>query len=95
MAYDQLDVLMDDVDRIEVISGPGATLWGSNAMNGVINIITRRAEDTQGNLLRATVGDQDTALALRYGRAFEGGAIRAYAKAFDRGPSETRRRERG
>jgi iron complex outermembrane receptor protein len=41
VAYDAQDVLMDDIDRIEVISGPGATLWGSNAMNGVINIITR------------------------------------------------------
>jgi iron complex outermembrane receptor protein len=88
VAYDQLDVFMDDVDRIEVISGPGATLWGSNAMNGVINIITRRAEDTQGSLLRATLGDQESGLALRHGHAFEGGAIRAYAKAFDRGPSE-------
>jgi iron complex outermembrane receptor protein len=88
VAYDQLDVFMDDVDRIEVISGPGATLWGSNAMNGVINIITRRAEDTQGNLLRATLGDQETAIAMRHGRSFDNGAIRAYAKAFDRGPSE-------
>ena len=88
VAYDQIDVFMDDVERIEVISGPGATLWGSNAMNGVINIITRRAADTQGNLLRATAGDQEMGLALRHGRGFAGGAIRAYAKAFDRGPSE-------
>ena len=43
VAYDMLDVVMDDIDRIECISGPGATLWGANAMNGVINIITRKA----------------------------------------------------
>ena len=43
IAYDMQDVLMDDIDRIEVISGPGATLWGANAMNGVINIITRNS----------------------------------------------------
>jgi iron complex outermembrane receptor protein len=88
VSYDALDLLMDDVDRIEVISGPGATLWGSNAMNGVINIITRRAEDTQGNLLHVTMGEQEAALAVRHGGTFGGGAFRAYAKAFDRGPSE-------
>ena len=46
--YDAQDIMMEDVERIEVISGPGATLWGANAMNGVINIITRPAADTQG-----------------------------------------------
>lgn len=88
VTYDSLDVFMDDIDRIEVISGPGATLWGSNAMNGVINIITRRAGETTGTALRGTVGDQETALAGRYGHDFDGGAFRVYAKAFDRGPSE-------
>ena len=48
VAYDAQDVFMDDVDRIEVISGPGATLWGANAMNGVINIITRSAQRNAG-----------------------------------------------
>src|SRR3954463_98842 len=70
VAYEALDVFMDDIDRIEVISGPGATLWGANAMNGVINIITRRAGESTGTLLRATAGNQETALAGRYGRAF-------------------------
>jgi iron complex outermembrane receptor protein len=46
--WDLPDVLPDDIDRIEVISGPGATLWGANAVNGVINIITRRASETKG-----------------------------------------------
>ncbi len=49
VSYDMQDVLMDDVERIEVISGPGATLWGANAMNGVINIITRRARGLAGD----------------------------------------------
>src|SRR3954463_7981715 len=61
VAYDAQDVVMDDIERIEVISGPGATLWGANAMNGVINIITRSARETQGTLLRASAGDQESA----------------------------------
>ena len=89
VAYDAQDVVMDDIDRIEVISGPGATLWGANAMNGVINIITRRAQDTTGGLVRATGGDQENAISARYGADFgDGDAFRVYAKAFDRGPSE-------
>src|SRR3954466_6519377 len=89
VSYDQQDVFMDDIDRIEVISGPGATLWGANAMNGVINIITRRAQETTGGLVRATGGDQESAITARYGGTFgDGDAFRVYAKAFDRGPSE-------
>ncbi|MGE0704287.1 MAG: TonB-dependent receptor plug domain-containing protein, partial [Vicinamibacterales bacterium] len=49
--WDMQDVLLEDVDRIEVISGPGATLWGTNAVNGVINVVTRSAAETQGLLL--------------------------------------------
>ena len=45
------DVVLEDVDRIEVIRGPGATLWGANAVNGVINITTRSAKETQGTLI--------------------------------------------
>ena len=89
VSYDAQDVLMDDVERIEVISGPGATLWGANAMNGVINIITRSARETQGVLLRASGGEQDAALSARYGGEFGGdNAFRVYAKGFDRGPSD-------
>jgi iron complex outermembrane receptor protein len=89
IAYDMQDVLMDDIDRIEVISGPGATLWGANAMNGVINIITRGARDTQGLLARADAGDGEQALGLRYGGALgSDGAFRVYAKAFERGETE-------
>src|SRR5690242_6653581 len=89
VAYDAQDVFMDDIDRIEVISGPGATLWGANAMNGVINIITRSARDTEGALLRAHAGHQESGASGRYGAAFgDDNAFRVYAKAFDRGPSE-------
>lgn len=88
VAYDAQDVLMDDIDRIEVISGPGATLWGANAMNGVINIITRSAHETRGALVRIDAGPQETAASARYGASFgEDNAFRAYAKGFDRAPS--------
>jgi iron complex outermembrane receptor protein len=86
--YDMQDVLMDDIDRIEVISGPGATLWGANAMNGVINVITRQASETQGALLRLDGGSEEQAAALRYGGGLGAGAFRVYAKWFDRGVSE-------
>ncbi len=80
---------MDDVDRIEVISGPGATLWGANAMNGVINIITRRAGETQGTYCCERRGHGGaTRSSARYGQAFDGGAFRVYAKWFDRGATE-------
>lgn len=60
--------LMEDIDRIEVVRGPGATLWGANAVNGVINIITRAAKDTQGTLLTLGGGTEDRAFAsVRYG----------------------------
>jgi iron complex outermembrane receptor protein len=89
VSYDMLDVVMDDIDRIEVISGPGATLWGANAMNGVINIITRNATDTQGALIRLDAGPEEQAAALRYGGAMgDDAAFRVYVKGFDRGASD-------
>jgi iron complex outermembrane receptor protein len=65
--WDMQDVLPADIERIEVISGPGATLWGANAVNGVINIITRKAKDTQGGLLDISAGNLEQSVALRYG----------------------------
>ncbi|HEX5046464.1 MAG TPA: TonB-dependent receptor [Gammaproteobacteria bacterium] len=89
VSYDAQDVLMEDIDRIEVLSGPGATLWGANAMNGVINIITRAARDTEGASLHAYGGHQESGASGRYGAAFgDDNAYRVYAKAFDRGPTE-------
>lgn len=54
--WETLDLLLDDVERIEVIRGPGATLWGANAVNGIVNIITRSAAETQGMWVRAGWG---------------------------------------
>ena len=89
VAYDMLDVVMDDIDRIEVISGPGATLWGANAMNGVINIITRKSSETLGTLVRLDGGPEEQAAALRYGGHMgEEATFRVYAKWFDRGSAE-------
>jgi iron complex outermembrane receptor protein len=78
--WDQQDVLLQDVDRIEVISGPGAALWGANAVNGVINVITRAAGDTGGLLLVGGAGDQERGGSLRYGGKAGSGAWRVYAK---------------
>jgi iron complex outermembrane receptor protein len=88
--WDAQDVLLEDVERIEVISGPGATLWGANAVNGVINVITRRAGDTQGGLAAAGAGNVERSGAVRYGAPLAGGHYRAYAKAFDRDSNELR-----
>jgi iron complex outermembrane receptor protein len=79
--WDSHDLVMSDVERIEVISGPGATIWGANAVNGVINIITRSARDTQGALLVARAGQPGHSGTLRYGGQLASGAwYRAYAK---------------
>src|SRR5205814_4734169 len=67
--WDAQDVLLEDVERIEVISGPGATLWGANAVNGVINVITRRAPDTQGAFAYGRAGDLERGYGARYGGA--------------------------
>jgi iron complex outermembrane receptor protein len=78
--WDQQNVMLEDVERIEVISGPGATLWGANAVNGVINVITRSAQDTRGALAVASGGNRGSQGALRFGGEFAGGSLRAYAK---------------
>src|SRR6266850_238157 len=57
--WEAQDTLVDDIERIEVIRGPGATLWGANAVNGVVNIITRSARQTQGSLAKIGGGDED------------------------------------
>jgi iron complex outermembrane recepter protein len=78
--WDAQDVMLEDIDRIEVVSGPGGTLWGSNAVNGVINIITKKAGDTQGTLASAGGGRRGADGDLRYGGEFaDGGSYRVYA----------------
>jgi iron complex outermembrane recepter protein len=85
--WDAQDYLMADIDRIEVISGPGGALWGANAVNGVINIITKKAKDTQGLYAQAGGGSRPQDFAdVRYGGAFDPNTqFRVYGKYFDRG----------
>ncbi|WP_236632067.1 TonB-dependent receptor plug domain-containing protein [Endozoicomonas montiporae] len=84
--WDVQDTLMEDIDRIEVIRGPGAALWGANAVNGVINVITKKAADTQGNLVSLGAGNEEKAFgAYRHGGEFgETGYYKVYFKAFER-----------
>src|SRR6185503_11456156 len=66
--WDIQDVVLEDIDRIEVIRGPGGTLWGANAVNGVINIITKKASETQGALLSVGAGTEEIGFGTaRYG----------------------------
>jgi iron complex outermembrane receptor protein len=84
------DTMMEDIDRIEVICGPGGTIWGPNAVNGVINIITKNSKDTNGMLATAGGGNEEQGFAgFRYG----GGNgrnlnYRVYGKGFTRGPED-------
>ena len=85
--WNTLDYTLEDIDRIEVIRGPGATLWGANAVNGVINIVTRHSRDTQGTVLSFGTGNEDPALAdFRYGGAAAGATYRVYGKFARRSP---------
>ena len=84
--WDIQDTLLEDVARIEVIRGPGAALWGANAVNGVINIITKKTENTLGFLSTVTAGSEERlAGSLRYGGALgDMGSYRIYGKYLDR-----------
>lgn len=82
--WDMQEVLPEDVDRIEVISGPGATLWGANAVNGVINIITRKADATQGGFASVQAGGDQRNAGLRYGgKAGEALSYRLYVRGYE------------
>jgi iron complex outermembrane receptor protein len=86
--WDMVDVPLQDIDRIEVIRGPGGTMWGANAVNGVINIITKRAEGTQGGLIAAGGGSTDHADTLaQYGGEIGSGSYRVFGRFFDIGNS--------
>jgi iron complex outermembrane receptor protein len=82
--WDAQELMLEDVERIEVISGPGGTLWGVNAVNGVINIITRPAQDTAGSLAVLRAGTRGREGAFRQGGASEGVAWRVYGKYGER-----------
>ena len=88
--WDAQDVMLEDVERIEVISGPGGTLWGANAVNGVINVITKSAAQTQGGLASLQAGTGDQSGAIRYGGRFgERGSFRVYGMGLGRGDTYT------
>ncbi|HEY8101346.1 MAG TPA: TonB-dependent receptor [Burkholderiaceae bacterium] len=88
--WDAQDVMLEDVERIEVISGPGGTLWGANAVNGVINIITRSAADTQGGLVSAGASHHEKNGAIRYGGKLENDFnYRVYGKYADNDDTKT------
>jgi len=80
------DTMLEDIARIEVIRGPGASLWGANAVNGIINIITKKAKETQGGLISGGVGTEERGFAsTRYGwRTSDTSHLRLYAKYYDR-----------
>lgn len=84
--WDVQDYLLEDIDQVEVISGPGGTLWGANAVNGVINITTKSAKDTQGLFVEAGGGAElQDFMGVRYGGRFAPGVyFRVYGKYFDR-----------
>lgn len=80
-----LDV--EEIERIEVIRGPGAALWGQNAVNGVVNIVTKSAAETLGPKARALVGDEERQFHLRHGAAWgEQSFVRAWVLGLDRDP---------
>ena len=87
--WDEQNAIIEDLDRIEVISGPGGTLWGSNAVNGVINVVSRNAHETTGFLATGGASDASQTLGLRYGSRFGGsGAFRVYALGLRRAVDE-------
>ena len=87
--WEAQDTLLEDIDRIEVISGPGATLWGANAVNGVINVITRSAHSTQGVAVGVGGGNLERGAFARYGAQIGAQtSVRVYAKVNDRDNSQ-------
>jgi iron complex outermembrane receptor protein len=83
--WEQHAPLLEDLQQIEVISGPGGTLYGPNAVNGVISVVSKDARETLGGLVRGTVGGNDRSLGLRLGSAVgNDSAVRVYANGFER-----------
>jgi iron complex outermembrane recepter protein len=89
--WDVQDLFLEDLDRIEVVRGPGATLWGANAVNGVINVVTKRAEHTQGVVLTGGGGTEERAFGgVRVGfKAADDVFVRTYVKYTSRDDAVT------
>lgn len=86
--WDQHDVLLEDIDRIEVVRGPGGTVWGANATNGVINVITKSADETRGLYVNLEYGDEDEPTAgLRLGADLPGGGAARVGVIYSSKPS--------
>jgi iron complex outermembrane receptor protein len=84
--WDVQGTLIEDIERIEVIRGSGASLWGANAVNGIVNIITKSAKDTQGTLISSTFGrgEEQNILGIRHGgKLGEHGHYRVYSKFYE------------
>jgi iron complex outermembrane receptor protein len=90
MFWDAHDLVLDNVERIEVISGPGSTLWGANAVNGVINVIRKPAQATLGGQVRLAGGTDERVAAARYGWGDDRGAVRLSAKLVERDAAQRR-----
>ncbi len=88
--WDSVDTVLQNIDRIEVIRGPGGTLWGANAVNGVINIISKKATETPGLFVSALAGNEETGqLNISYGDQIDKNvAYRLYAKGFEKDAAE-------
>ena len=87
--WDSQNVMLEDIDRIEVVSGPGGTLWGTNAVNGVINIITRKAKDSQGALVVADGSRRGGDVEARYGGELGSADFRVYGMLKNNYPSDS------